>query len=81
MQEYHQFFEEKLFYDPLSITYADEQNPFELYRIVSQMIWEHKKTLKPISENVCLALLVNKQTLVVGRFVDWLGIQRLCRHL
>lgn len=62
MQEYHQFFEEKLFYDPLSITYADEQNPFELYRIVSQMIWEHKKTLKPISENVCfgIALLTSK---------------------
>ena len=46
----------------MSITYADEQNPFELYRIVSQMIWEHKKTLKPISENVCfgIALLTSK---------------------
>lgn len=62
MQEYHQFFEEKLFHDPLSITYADEQNPFELYRIVSQMIREHKKTLRPISENVCfgIALLTSK---------------------
>lgn len=62
MQEYHQFFEEKLFHDPLSITYADEQNPFELYRIVSKMIREHKKTLKPISENVCfgIALLTSK---------------------
>ena len=62
MQEYFQFFEEKLFNDPLSITYADEQNPFELYRIVSQMIREHQKTLKPISENVCfgIALLTSK---------------------
>ena len=62
MQEYQQFFEEKLFNDPLSITYADEQNPFEFYRIVSQMIREHKKTLKPISENVCfgIALLTSK---------------------
>lgn len=62
MQEYFQFFEEKLFNDPLSITYADEQNPFELYRIVAQMIREHKKTLKPISENVCfgIALLTSK---------------------
>ena len=62
MQEYHEFFEEKLFNDPLSITYADEQNPFELYRIVSQMIREHKKTLKPTSENVCfgIALLTSK---------------------
>ncbi len=62
MQEYSQFFEEKLFNDPLSITYADEQNPFELYRIVAQMIREHKKTLRPISENVCfgIALLTSK---------------------
>ncbi len=62
MQEYFRFFEEKLFNDPLSITYADEQNPFELYRIVAQMIREHKKTLKPISENVCfgIALLTSK---------------------
>ena len=62
MQEYFQFFEEKLFNDPLSITYADEQNPFELYHIVSQMIREHQKTLKPISENVCfgIALLTSK---------------------
>lgn len=62
MQEYFQFFEEKLFNDPLSMTYADEQNPFELYRIVAQMIREHKKTLRPISENVCfgIALLTSK---------------------
>ena len=62
MQEYFQFFEEKLFNDPLSITYADEQNPFELYRIVSQMIREHQKTLRPISQNVCfgIALLTSK---------------------
>lgn len=62
MQEYREFFEEKLFNDPQSITYADEQNPFELYRIVSQMIREHKKTLKPISEHVCfgIALLTSK---------------------
>lgn len=62
LQEYQQFFDEKSFNDPRSITYADEQNPFELYRIVSQMIREHKKTLKPISDNVCfgIALLTSK---------------------
>lgn len=62
MQEYHQFFSEKLFTEPQSITYADEKNPFELYRIVSMMIREHKKTLKPISEHVCfgIALLTSK---------------------
>lgn len=71
MQEYFQFFEEKLFNDPLSITYADEQNPFELYRIMSQMILEHKKTLKPISENVCfgIALLTSKLLSLGGLLV------------
>lgn len=81
MQEYFQFFEEKLFNDPLSITYADEQNPFELYRIVAQMIREHKKTLKPISENVCfgIALLTSKLLslggLLIGlEFNDYVAI-------
>ncbi len=62
LQEYHGFFSEKQFTEPQSITYADEQNPFELYRIVSQMISEHQKTLKPISEHVCfgIALLTSK---------------------
>ena len=67
MQEYHEFFEEKLFHDPLSITYADEQNPFELYRIVSQMIRDHKKTLKPSSENVCFGIaLLTSMLLSLG---------------
>lgn len=62
LQEYHDFFEEKRFLEPQSITYADEQNPFELYRIVSNMMCEHKRTLKPISKNVCfgIALLTSK---------------------
>lgn len=71
MQEYFQFFEEKSFNDPLSITYADEQNPFELYRIMSHMILEHQKTLKPISENVCfgIALLTSKLLSLGGLLV------------
>lgn len=62
LQEYHEFFEGKRFVEPQSITYADEQNPFELFRIVSQMMREHKKTLDPISKNVCfgIALLTSK---------------------
>lgn len=62
LQEYHDFFEGKRFIEPQSITYADEQNPFELYRIVSHMMREHKRTLKPISKNVCfgIALLTSK---------------------
>ena len=62
LQEYHDFFEGKRFVEPQSITYADEQNPFELYRIVSHMMQEHKRTLRPISKNVCfgIALLTSK---------------------
>ena len=62
LQEYHDFFEGKRFLEPQSITYADEQNPFELYRIVSNMMREHKRTLQPISKNVCfgIALLTSK---------------------
>lgn len=42
--------------------YADEQNPFELYRIVSNMIQGHQSTFKPISDHVCfgIALLTSK---------------------
>ena len=45
-----------------SLIYADEQNPFELYRIVSNMIQAHQATFKPISDHVCfgIALLTSK---------------------
>ena len=60
--KYREFFAEKQFVEPQNITYADEQNPFELYRIVSNMISGHQATFKPISENVCfgVALLTSK---------------------
>lgn len=62
LREYHNFFIEKKFVEPQNITYADERNPFELYRIVASLMEEHKKTLMPISQNVCfgLALLTSK---------------------
>lgn len=62
MLKYHDFFTEKQFTEPQNITYADEQNPFELYRIVSNMIQGHQATFKPISEHVCfgIALLTSK---------------------
>ena len=62
MLKYHEFFIEKQFTEPQNITYADEQNPFELYRIVSNMILGHQATFKPISEHVCfgIALLTSK---------------------
>lgn len=60
--KYREFFAEKQFTEPQNITYADEQNPFELYRIVSNMINGHQATFKPISEHVCfgIALLTSK---------------------
>lgn len=62
MLKYHEFFTEKQFTEPQNITYADEQNPFELYRIVSNMIQGHQATFKPISDHVCfgIALLTSK---------------------
>lgn len=62
MLKYHEFFTEKQFTEPQNITYADEQNPFELYRIVSNMIRGHQATFKPISDHVCfgIALLTSK---------------------
>lgn len=62
MLEYHSFFTDKRCNQPQNITYADEQNPFELYRIVSQLMDGHQKTLKPICTNVCfgIALLTSK---------------------
>ena len=62
MLEYHSFFTDKRCDQPQNITYADEQNPFELYRIVSQLMDGHQKTLKPICEHVCfgIALLTSK---------------------
>ena len=62
MLEYHSFFSDKRCTEPQNITYADEQNPFELYRIVSQLMDGHQKTLKPICEHVCfgIALLTSK---------------------
>ena len=62
MLKYHDFFTEKQFTEPQNVTYADEQNPFELYRIVSNMIQGHQSTFKPISDHVCfgVALLTSK---------------------
>lgn len=62
MLRYHEFFTEKQFTEPQNVTYADEQNPFELYRIVSNMIQGHQATFKPISDHVCfgIALLTSK---------------------
>lgn len=62
LQLYHEFLTQKQFTEPQNITYADEQNPFELYRIVSNMIRGHQATFKPISDHVCfgIALLTSK---------------------
>lgn len=62
MLKYHEFFKGKHFTEPQNITYADEQNPFELYRIVSNMIQGLQATFKPIADYVCfgIALLTSK---------------------
>lgn len=60
--EYYTFLSERIHISPQDITYADERNPFELYRILDRMLSEYKETLSPICKNVCLgiALLTSK---------------------
>lgn len=62
MQEYHEFFTDHHLTTPQNFTYADEQNPFELYRIILNLMKGHKDTLQPISDHVCfgIALLTSK---------------------
>lgn len=64
MLKYHDFFTEKQFTEPQNITYADEQNPFELYRIVSNMIQAHQATFKPISDHVCFGIALQTSKLL-----------------
>lgn len=62
LAEYRGFLEDRIHIAPQDITYADERNPFELYRILNRMILDYKETLFPISKNVCFgfALLTSK---------------------
>ena len=62
MQEYHEFFTEHHLTSPQNFTYADEQNPFELYRKILNLMRGHRDTLQPISYHVCfgIALLTSK---------------------
>lgn len=60
--EYHSFLKDRIHISPQDITYADERNPFELYRILDRMLTDYTVTLSPICEHVCLgiALLTSK---------------------
>lgn len=54
--EYQNFLDEKVHVKPQDIMYADEKNAFELYRILNKMIENYKRTLKPISDDVCFGI-------------------------
>ena len=60
--EYNQFLKDRLYIEPQSVTYAHERNPFELYRLLDELIHSYQNTLKPISGNICfgIALLTSK---------------------
>lgn len=62
MQEYHEFFTDHHLTSAQNFTYADEQNPFELYRKILNLMKGHRDTLQPISDHVCfgIALLTSK---------------------
>lgn len=60
--EYRGLLKDRILITSQDITYADERNPFEVYRILSNLIGDYKKTLKPISDHVNfgIALLSSK---------------------
>lgn len=58
LMEYQVFLDEKVHVKPQDIMYADEKNAFELYRIMNKMIENYKRTLKPISDDICFGVAI-----------------------
>lgn len=73
--EYSEFFDGRVNIEPQDITYADERNPFELYRILENLISHYEKTLAPISKNVCFGIaLFSSKLLSLGALL--VGLNR-----
>lgn len=68
--EYSNIFSEKLSIESQNITYAQEQNPFELYAIINSIIQSYTKTFKNQYEHILfeIALLTSK-LLSLGAFL------------
>ncbi len=62
LMEYQSILYDRIQIKPQDIMYADEKNPFELYRILNTMISNYERTLKPISSDICfgVAILTSK---------------------
>ena len=44
--------------EPQKIAYAHEQNPFELYNILNQLILNYKASLLPLNKKICFGISI-----------------------
>lgn len=58
LMEYRCFLEDRVHIKPQDIMYADESNPFELYRRLTAMMTSYQETLSFICEKMCFGIAV-----------------------
>lgn len=56
--EYNEIFRDILELEPQKIAYAHEQNPFELYNILNQLILNYKASLLPLNKKICFGISI-----------------------
>lgn len=56
--EYNEIFRDILELEPQKIAYAHEQNPFELYSILNQLILNYKASLRPLNAKICFGISI-----------------------
>lgn len=50
IEEYHQLLFDEWNVDPKNVMYADEENPFDAYRQILQLVQQHTKVLEPLGK-------------------------------
>lgn len=63
---YHQLLFEEMQVDPGDIIYADERNPFDLYRTLSRLNAKYAETLKPLGEVKVILSVHSSKLLSLG---------------
>lgn len=56
--EYNEIFRDVLELEPQKIAYAHEQNPFELYCILNQLISNYQASLNPLNSKICFGISI-----------------------
>lgn len=56
--EYNEIFRDVLELEPQKIAYAHEQNPFELYCILNQLISNYEASLHPLKSGICFGISI-----------------------